>query len=60
VKVVQSKGLVRTRDDRGMKHTFAGDWSSRMHDTEKECRAYLEAHPKLQIMENTREQYEMR
>jgi hypothetical protein len=59
VKYVPNQALLRTRDARGMKHTFAGDWSARLHATEQECKQYVDAHPAARVMENRKLRYEL-
>jgi len=59
VKHLPGQALLRTRDARGMKHTFAGDWSARLHATKQECDAYAGAHPAARVTENRKLQYEL-
>lgn len=57
-KVDSRKALLRTKDARGVKHTFQGDWAGRLHSTEQECRDYMSAHPFASVSENTKLRYE--
>ena len=59
VKYLPDQALLRTRDARGMKHTFAGDWSARLHATEQECKEYAGAHPGARVTENRKLRYEL-
>ena len=54
-----SQGLLKTKDARGVKHTFEGDWTERLHATEEECKAYMTAHPFARVSENTKLRYEL-
>src|SRR5262245_9773506 len=58
VKFEPQKSLT-TKDGRAMKHTFMGDWSARLHSTEKECREYFESHGQPRVTENVKLQYEL-
>ena len=59
VKYLPNQALLRTRDARGMKHTFAGDWTARLHATEQECKEYVGAHPAARVTENRKLRYEL-
>ena len=51
--------LLKTKDARGVRHTFEGDWVGRLHSTEQECREYLAAHPFARVTENRNLRYEL-
>ena len=57
VKRLPKQALLKTRDARRMKHTFAGDWAARLHATAQECKEYVGAHPAALVMENRKLQY---
>jgi hypothetical protein len=59
IKYVAKQALLKTRDARGMKHTFVGDWSARLHAAERECKAYLADHPGARVVENRKLRYEL-
>jgi len=59
VEYLPRQALLRTRDARGMKHAFVGDWAARLHATEQECKEYVGAHPAARVTENRKVQYEL-
>lgn len=59
VKHLPKEDLLRTRDARGMKHTFLGDWTARLHATEQQCKTHLANHPRARVVENRKVQYEL-
>lgn len=58
-KVVADKSLVVIRDQAGIKHTLAGDWSGWIHAGETECREQLKVRPGATVLENGKLRYEL-
>jgi hypothetical protein len=49
-KVKKKEGVVQLTDALGSTHCFLGDWSTRMHRTEKECQDRVSAGPPPKVV----------
>jgi hypothetical protein len=58
-KVVAEKALVVLKDQAGLKHTLAGDWSGSIHARETDCRERLGVHAASTVRENGKLRYEL-
>jgi hypothetical protein len=57
-KVAVDKALVFIKDQAGIRHTLAGDWSGSIHSGEPECRKRFDVHPGATVRENEKLRYE--
>jgi hypothetical protein len=60
IKYLPKVALLKTKDTRGMRHTFAGNWAARLHASEQECNEFMGKHPAAKVTENRSLRYELR